>query len=36
LTDKLLVGLATGYSNTASGFYGTGGSVTVNTIPFNA
>jgi uncharacterized protein with beta-barrel porin domain len=36
LTDKLLVGLATGYSNTASSFYGTGGSVTVNTIPFNA
>jgi len=34
--DKLLVGLATGYSHTASGFYGTGGSVTVNTIPFNA
>jgi uncharacterized protein with beta-barrel porin domain/exo-beta-1,3-glucanase (GH17 family) len=36
LTDKLLVGLATGYSNTASSFYGTGGSVTVNTIPVNA
>jgi uncharacterized protein with beta-barrel porin domain len=36
VTDKLLVGLATGYSNTASSFYGTGGSVTVNTIPFNA
>ena len=36
VSDKLLVGLATGYSNTASGFYGTGGSVTVNTIPFNA
>ena len=36
LTDHLLVGLATGYSNTASSFYGTGGSVTVNTVPFNA
>ena len=36
LTDHILVGLATGYSNTASGFYGSGGSVTVNTIPFNA
>jgi outer membrane autotransporter protein len=36
LTDKLLVGLATGYSNTASSFYGTGGSVTVNTLPINA
>ena len=28
LRDHLLVGLATGYSNTASAFYGTGGSVT--------
>ncbi len=36
LSDKLLVGLATGYSHTASGFYGTGGSVNVNTVPFNA
>ncbi len=36
VTDHLLVGLATGYSNTASSFYGTGGSVTVNTVPFNA
>jgi uncharacterized protein with beta-barrel porin domain len=36
VTDHFLVGLATGYSNTASAFYGTGGSVTVNTIPFNA
>ena len=36
VTDKLLVGLATGYSNTASAFSGTGGSVTVNTIPLNA
>jgi uncharacterized protein with beta-barrel porin domain len=36
VTDQLLVGLATGYSNTASSFYGTGGSVTVNSVPFNA
>ena len=36
VSDHFLVGLATGYSNTASSFYGTGGSVTVNTIPFNA
>ncbi len=36
LRDNLLVGLATGYSNTTSGFYGSGGSVTANTIPFNA
>jgi outer membrane autotransporter protein len=36
LSDNLLVGLATGYSNTASGFFGSGGSVTVNSIPFNA
>jgi outer membrane autotransporter protein len=36
LTDKLLVGLATGYSHTFSGFYGSGGSVNVNTVPFNA
>ena len=36
LRDNLLVGLATGYSNTNSGFYGSGGSVTANTIPFNA
>jgi outer membrane autotransporter protein len=36
VTDNLLVGLATGYSNTASSFYGSGGSVTVNTVPFNA
>ena len=35
LTDHLLVGLATGYSNTVSAFYGTGGSVTVNTVPLN-
>ena len=30
------MGLATGYSNTSSGFYGSGGSVNANTIPFNA
>jgi len=36
LLDNLLVGLATGYSNTSSGFYGSGGSINANTIPFNA
>jgi outer membrane autotransporter protein len=36
LRDNLLVGLATGYSHTSSGFYGSGGSVNTNTIPFNA
>ena len=36
LRDNLLVGLATGYSNTSSSFYGSGGSVTANTLPFNA
>ncbi|MGA9753682.1 MAG: autotransporter domain-containing protein [Desulfobaccales bacterium] len=36
LRDNLLVGLATGYSNTSAGFYGSGGSVNTNTIPFNA
>ena len=36
LRDNLLVGLATGYSNTSSGFYGSGGSVNANTVPFNA
>ena len=30
------MGLATGYSNTGSGFYGSGGSVNANTVPFNA
>ncbi len=34
--DNLLVGLATGYSNTNSGFYGSGGSVNTNTVPLNA
>ena len=36
LRDNLLVGLATGYSNTGAGFYGSGGSVNANTVPFNA
>jgi outer membrane autotransporter protein len=36
LQDHLLVGLASGYSHTSSGFYGSGGSVNVNTVPFNA
>ncbi|HEY9074394.1 MAG TPA: autotransporter outer membrane beta-barrel domain-containing protein, partial [Desulfobaccales bacterium] len=36
VTDNLLLGLATGYSHTASGFYGSGGGVNVNSVPFNA
>jgi outer membrane autotransporter protein len=36
LRDHLLVGLATGYSHTNSGFHGSGGSVNANTLPFNA
>ena len=36
VADHLLLGLATGYSHTASGFHGSGGSVTANTVPFNA
>jgi outer membrane autotransporter protein len=36
LRDNLLVGLASGYSNTNAGFYGAGGSVTTNTVPVNA
>lgn len=36
LLDNLLLGLATGYSHTSSGFYGSGGSVNANTVPFNA
>ena len=36
LRDNLLVGLATGYSNTSSSFYGSGGNVNANTVPFNA
>jgi outer membrane autotransporter protein len=36
LRDNLLVGLATGYSNTGSSFYGSGGNVNANTVPFNA
>jgi uncharacterized protein with beta-barrel porin domain len=35
LRDNLLVGLATGYSHVNSGFYGSGGDVNANTIPFN-
>jgi autotransporter-associated beta strand protein len=34
--DNLLVGLATGYSHTSSGFHGSGGSVNANNVPFNA
>jgi outer membrane lipase/esterase len=36
LRDNLLVGLATGYSNTSSSFSGSGGSINAHTIPFNA
>lgn len=36
LRDNLLVGLATGYSNTNSSFYGSVGNVNANTVPFNA
>jgi outer membrane lipase/esterase len=36
LRDNLLVGLSTGYSNANSSFSGSGGSVTANTLPFNA
>jgi uncharacterized protein with beta-barrel porin domain len=36
LQDNLLVGLATGYSNSSAGFYGSGGSATTNTVPLNA
>jgi outer membrane lipase/esterase len=36
LRDNLLVGLATGYGNTSSSFYGSGGNVNANTVPFNA
>ncbi len=34
--DNLLVGLATGYSHTGSNFFGSGGSVNADTVPFNA
>ena len=34
--DDLLVGLATGYSHTGAGFYGSGGSVEANTWPITA
>ncbi len=36
LRNNLVVGLATGYSNTSAAFYGSGGSVNAHTIPFNA
>jgi outer membrane autotransporter protein len=36
LQDNLIVGLATGYSNTTSSFYGSEGGVNTNTIPANA
>ena len=36
VTDNLLLGLATGYSHTAAGFRGSGGSVNANTMPVNA
>jgi len=36
LRDNLLLGLATGYSNTSSSFYVSGGNVNANTVPFNA
>jgi outer membrane autotransporter protein len=34
--DHLLVGLASGYSHTGSGFHGSGGNVQAHTLPFNA
>ena len=36
LRDNLLLGLATGYSNTSSSFSGSGGSINAHAIPFNA
>jgi autotransporter-associated beta strand protein len=36
VTQNLLVGLNTGYSNTDSSIGGTGGNININTIPFNA
>jgi len=36
LRDNLIVGLATGYSNTSASFSGSGGGVNTNTIPVNA
>jgi outer membrane autotransporter protein len=36
LRDNLLVGLATGYSHTGAGFYGTGGGVQTHTWPLTA
>jgi uncharacterized protein with beta-barrel porin domain len=34
--DHLLVGLATGYSHTSAGFFGSGGRVNANAVPVNA
>jgi outer membrane autotransporter protein len=36
VADNLLLGLASGYSHTGSGFHGSGGGVTANTVPVNA
>ncbi len=36
LRDHLLVGLASGYSHTGTGFHGSGGGVEANTLPLNA
>ena len=36
LRDNLLLGLAAGYSNTSSRFFGSGGRVDTNTVPLNA
>ncbi|MFZ5447758.1 MAG: autotransporter domain-containing protein [Thermodesulfobacteriota bacterium] len=36
LRDHLLVGLATGYGRTSADFYGSGGFISANTVPFNA
>ena len=36
LRDNLVVGLATDYSNTDAGFYGSGGNVQTNTWPLTA
>lgn len=36
VADNFLLGLATGYSHTAAGFHGSGGTVNANTWPLNA
>jgi outer membrane lipase/esterase len=36
LRDNLLIGLATGYSNTGAAFFGSKGNVNANTLPVNA